>query len=97
MKTLSKSTTDKKICGVCGGFAVYLDADPNVIRILTIVCALFSAGVVGIAYIACAILLPDDTAANENRSNTPAAPKQPDYVAPAPPAVKNESNDSDEQ
>ena len=33
MKKLSKSNTNKKICGVCGGIAEYLNADPTLIRL----------------------------------------------------------------
>ena len=33
-KKLTRSTTDKKIAGVCGGIAQYLDCDPTVIRII---------------------------------------------------------------
>lgn len=33
MKKLYKSTTDKKIDGVCAGIAAYLNLDPTVVRI----------------------------------------------------------------
>lgn len=32
MKRLQKSTTDKKLFGVCGGVAEYFDVDPVLVR-----------------------------------------------------------------
>lgn len=59
MKKIFKSSTDKKICGVCGGIAKYLSIDATVIRLLwVIITALGGAGVV--AYIICAIIMPDE-------------------------------------
>ena len=41
MKKLYKSNTDKKICGVCGGIAEYLNTDATLIRLaFLIVCAM---------------------------------------------------------
>ncbi|HRJ91297.1 MAG TPA: PspC domain-containing protein [Candidatus Saccharibacteria bacterium] len=34
MKKLYRSTTDKKIAGVCGGIAEYFDIDPTIVRII---------------------------------------------------------------
>lgn len=36
MKRLYRSETDKKLGGVCGGIAEYLDADPTVVRLLAV-------------------------------------------------------------
>ena len=33
MKKLCKSIKNRKICGVCGGIAEYLNADPTLIRL----------------------------------------------------------------
>ncbi len=33
-RKLTKSN-DRRICGVCGGIAEYLDVDPTVVRLLT--------------------------------------------------------------
>lgn len=33
-KKLTRSTTDRKIAGVCGGLAQYLNVDPTVVRII---------------------------------------------------------------
>lgn len=57
-KCLFKSSTNKKICGVCGGIAEYFDMDPTIIRIgwtfLTLFCG---TGIM--AYIICAIIMPE--------------------------------------
>lgn len=58
-KRLYKSTRDKKICGVCGGIAEYLNVDPTVIRLITVLIALaWGSGV--LAYIILAFVMPDD-------------------------------------
>lgn len=58
-KRLYKSTRDKKICGVCGGIAEYLNIDPTVIRLITALIALaWGSGV--LAYIILAFVMPDD-------------------------------------
>ena len=33
-KKLYRSTSDKKICGVCGGIAKYLGIDPTIVRLI---------------------------------------------------------------
>lgn len=58
-KRLYKSSTDKKVCGVCGGIANYFDVDPIVIRLIWVIFTL--AGGSGlIAYIIAAIIMPDE-------------------------------------
>lgn len=58
-KRLCKSSTDKKVCGVCGGIANYFDVDPTVIRLIWVIFTL--AGGSGlIAYIIAAIIMPDE-------------------------------------
>ena len=58
-KRLYKSSTDKKVSGVCGGIANYFDVDPTVIRLIWVIFTL--AGGSGlIAYIIAAIIMPDE-------------------------------------
>ena len=58
MKKLYKSHRDKKICGVCGGIAEYLNADATLIRLaFVLVSALGGSGV--LAYIVAALILPE--------------------------------------
>ncbi len=56
-KRLYKSSTDKKIDGVCAGIAEYLNLDPTVIRLLWVLATLF-AGVGVLAYIVAALVMP---------------------------------------
>ena len=58
-KRLYKSSTDKKVCGVCGGIANYFDVDPTVIRLIWVIFTL-SGGSGLIAYIIAAIIMPDE-------------------------------------
>lgn len=59
MKKLYLSKTDRKIFGVCGGFAEYFEVDSTLVRVLTILLALITAIVpVVIAYIIMALVIP---------------------------------------
>jgi phage shock protein C len=55
-RQLTRSDTNKRIAGVCGGIAEYFDIDPTLVRIAFIVAALIGPGV--IAYIVLWIVLP---------------------------------------
>ena len=59
-KKLYRSSTDRKLAGVCGGIAKYLNMDPTVIRVLWAIVSLF--GFVGVvAYIVCAFIIPEES------------------------------------
>ncbi|AAK80606.1 phage shock protein C [Clostridium acetobutylicum] len=58
-RKLYLSSRNKKICGVCGGIGEYLNIDPTIIRLLWIV-LLFVFGTGILAYIVCAIVMPND-------------------------------------
>ena len=58
-KKLYKSLKDRKIAGVCGGIAEYLNIDSNVIRIIWVMFA-FGFGTGILAYIICALILSDN-------------------------------------
>ncbi len=60
-KKLYRSKTDRKLSGVCGGVAEYLAVDPTIIRILTVIAALFSCSLVVFLYIACIFIIPEDS------------------------------------
>ena len=54
-KRLYKSATDKKIAGVCGGIAEYIDIDPTLVRLAWVLfCVLGGSGL--LAYIIAAII-----------------------------------------
>jgi phage shock protein C len=56
-KKLCLSRTNKKIAGVCGGLAEYLDLDPTLVRLVWVMMALFVGwGVLG--YLIAWIVLP---------------------------------------
>ena len=58
-KRLYKSSRNKKICGVCGGIAEYLNMDPTVIRLITAIIALaWGSGI--ILYIIMFFVMPYD-------------------------------------
>lgn len=59
MKRLYKSSTDRMICGVCGGVANYFNVDPTLIRLAWVVLCL-AAGSGIIAYIIAAIVIPQE-------------------------------------
>lgn len=58
-KRLTKSSTDKKIFGVCGGLAQFLGIDPTVVRLIWAL-LIFCAGTGLLAYIIAALVLPHD-------------------------------------
>lgn len=57
MKRLTKSY-DRKLCGVCGGIAEYLNIDPTIVRLLWLLLVL-CAGTGMLAYIIAAIIMPE--------------------------------------
>ncbi|MEE0983302.1 MAG: PspC domain-containing protein [Bacteroidales bacterium] len=59
MKKLYRSNTDRKFCGVCGGFAEYFDLDPTIIRLIFIFLTLFGGGGV-LIYLICALVVPNN-------------------------------------
>ncbi len=56
-KKLSKSRENKKLCGVCGGIAEYLEIDPTVIRLILVIFTLLG-GCGLLAYIIAALVMP---------------------------------------
>lgn len=58
MKRLTKSSYDRKLCGVCGGIAEYFNIDPTIVRLLWVILVL-CAGTGILAYIIAAIIMPE--------------------------------------
>ena len=56
-KKLYRSTTDKKIAGVCGGLAEYPSVDSTIIRLIVAAAVIF-AGAGLLAYIIAALIIP---------------------------------------
>ncbi|KNY26757.1 PspC domain-containing protein [Pseudobacteroides cellulosolvens] len=59
MKKLYLSHTDKKIAGVCGGIAEYLNIDSTLVRLGFVILALVAFSSVFV-YIACWFIFPSD-------------------------------------
>lgn len=60
-KKLYKSSSDKMLAGVLGGFAEYIGVDSTLVRLVYVLITLFSAGFPGILfYIICALVIPDE-------------------------------------
>ena len=55
---LTRPSSGARIGGVCAGIADYFNIDPSIVRVLWAVLAL-AAGTGVLAYIACAIILPE--------------------------------------
>jgi phage shock protein C len=60
-RKLTRSRTNKMVGGVCGGVASYLNMDPTVVRILTVVLSLFT-GVPIVLYIVALLVVPEEGA-----------------------------------
>ncbi len=59
MKKLYRSNTNRKLCGVCGGFAEYFDLDPTIMRLLVVILTLFGGGGL-LIYLICALVIPNN-------------------------------------
>lgn len=55
-KKLYRSSTNKMICGVCGGVSEYINIDPTVVRLLWVIFAFTGVGF--LAYFIAAIIMP---------------------------------------
>lgn len=57
-KRLYKSSTNKVLCGVCGGIGEYFDVDPTIVRLICIT-LIFGWGSGLLAYIVAAVIMPE--------------------------------------
>lgn len=53
-----KGSPDRKIAGVCAGFASYFDVDVTIVRVVWLIVALFGGGGI-LAYIIAWIVMPE--------------------------------------
>ena len=65
MKKLTRNPDDKWLGGVCGGLADYTGIDPNLVRLIVVVCTLLGAGSLIIAYVVAWVLMPSRPAATQ--------------------------------
>ncbi len=59
MKKLYRSKKDRKIAGVCGGIAEYLNMDSTIVRLLCVVCILL-CGFGLLAYVIACFVIPEE-------------------------------------
>ena len=57
-KKLYKSSTDKKLAGVCGGIAEYFNIDSTLVRLAWVLFSLLGGSGL-LAYIIAALIMPD--------------------------------------
>ena len=69
MKQLYKSSTNRKIAGVCGGIGEYLGIDPTMIRLGFVALSLLAGGGLA-AYIIAAIIMPEQKVCPSAAENT---------------------------
>ena len=69
-RPLTRIMAEKKIAGVCAGFARYFDCDVTLMRVIWLVLAFGSCGVVFLAYIAAWIVMPREYAPRYDFSPT---------------------------
>ena len=57
-KRLTRNADDKLLGGVCSGVADYLGVDVTLVRLLTVVGAVFGLGSLVVAYVVAWVLMP---------------------------------------
>jgi phage shock protein C len=59
MKRLTLNQSDKKLTGLCGGIAAYLDIDPTVVRLIVLTIIIMTGVVPGLLlYLLAAVITP---------------------------------------
>jgi phage shock protein PspC (stress-responsive transcriptional regulator) len=58
-KQLVRYRDDRMVAGVCSGVAAYLGVDVTVVRLLTVLGAIFSFGTIALAYVVAWVLMPE--------------------------------------
>jgi phage shock protein PspC (stress-responsive transcriptional regulator) len=84
-RRLYRSRRDRRIAGVAGGVAEYLDVDPTVIRVLWII-SVFFGGFGLLLYIIMAFIVPLEPMAGPTVGAPPSSSAVPGWQAPAGPA-----------
>ena len=59
-KKLYRSTTDKKLAGVCAGLSKYFTIDVTLVRLIWAIVTLCTVGTGILAYVICALLIPEE-------------------------------------
>ena len=59
-RLLVRPRAGRKIAGIAAGFALYLDMDPTLVRVLLILLAVLSGGLVIVAYLIAWFIIPEE-------------------------------------
>lgn len=59
-RKLYRSRTDRKLFGVIGGFAKYLNVDATILRIIYVLLSIFVIGCPVIIYLIVALVMPEE-------------------------------------
>lgn len=59
-KRLVRRTDDRMVAGVCSGVATYLGMDVTLVRLITVLGAVFGFGTFIVVYVVAWLLLPED-------------------------------------
>ncbi len=79
-KRLMRSAVDRKIGGVCGGFAEYLEVDSTLVRLVWIIAIFVPVPLGLIAYLIAWIVMPQAPLPSPAAAQTPPAPHTPEAV-----------------
>ncbi|AEI46156.1 PspC domain-containing protein [Paenibacillus mucilaginosus] len=60
MKRWYRSVSDKKLTGLCGGLAQYLNLDPTLLRVLVVILTFASSGSLILFYFLAALMVPKE-------------------------------------
>ena len=60
-KTLTRSTSNRMLAGVCAGLGDYLGIDPTIVRLLTVLAFFTGFSGIVIVYLVMAIVVPEQT------------------------------------
>ncbi|MFE4747456.1 PspC domain-containing protein [Paenibacillus chitinolyticus] len=60
MNKLFRSRTDRKLTGLCGGLAQYLNVDATIVRLIAVIGAVFSFGTFTLIYIIASLFVPKE-------------------------------------
>ncbi|GIQ68384.1 PspC domain-containing protein [Xylanibacillus composti] len=91
MMKLYRSQRDKKLFGLCGGIAEALNVDSTLLRLVTVVTAVFSAGTVILLYVLACLVVPKEPVSDMGFGHNAAYPGS-GYNGHYPPSGRPASN-----
>jgi phage shock protein C len=64
-KSLTRSTSNRMLAGVCAGLGEYLGIDPTIVRLLTVLAFFTGFGGIALVYLIMAIVVPEQTSTTQ--------------------------------